>query len=99
LGILSLAVNDVPVKTDHFVAGFIVHAVVGMIEILKGAAKIDNLTVVIDGNAITIILNGKHKQTNVFAGWIIKSTVDGIIAPLKDVQDAKKRLSVLVNKT
>ena len=62
---LKLTVNDIPIKTDHFVAGFVEHT-------------------------IAIELNGKKLQTNVFASLIIKSTILGMLAPLKGVSDVKK---------
>ncbi len=96
-GKLKLTVNDIPIKTDHFVAGFVEHTISGMIESLEGAGKIKELTLAIDGDAVAIELNGKKLPTNVFASRMIKSTVAGMLAPLKGVSDAKK-VTVVINK-
>jgi hypothetical protein len=51
----------------------------------------------IDGDAVAIELNGKKLQTNVFASRIIKSTVAGMLAPMKGVS-AVKKVTVNINK-
>ena len=94
---LKLTVNEIPIKTDHFVAGFVECTISGMIESLEGAGKIKDLTLMIDGDAVAIELNGKKLQTNVFASRIIKSTVAGMLAPLKGVS-AVKKVTVIINK-
>jgi hypothetical protein len=94
---LRLTVNEIPIQTDHFVADFIEHTISGMIESLKGAGKIKDLTLMINGDAVAIELNGKKLQTNVFVSRIIKSTVAGMLAPLKGVSNVKK-VSVFINK-
>jgi len=94
---LKLTVNEIPIQTDHFVAGFVEHTISGMIESLEGASKIKDLTLMIDGDAVAIELNGKKLQTNVFASRIIKSTVAGMLAPMKGVS-AVKKVTVNINK-
>jgi hypothetical protein len=94
---LKLTVNEIPIQTDHFVAGFVEHTISGMIESLEGAGKIKDLTLMIDGDAVAIELNGKKLQTNVFASRIIKSTVAGMLAPMKGVS-AVKKVTVNINK-
>ena len=96
-GDLSLIVNDIPIKTDHFVAGFVEHTVCGMIEALKDAGKINNLTLIVDGDRVMIDLNGAPLQTKVFAGKIIKSTIVGMLVNLKGVTDIKK-VSIIIDK-
>ena len=88
--ILNLTVNDVPIKTDYFVAGFIDHTVSGMIEALEGTGKIKDLNLMIDGDTVTINLNGAHVPTNTFTSKIIKSTITGMVSTLKSVNDVKK---------
>jgi hypothetical protein len=51
----------------------------------------------IDGEIVTIELNGIHLQTNVFAGRMIKSTIMGMLVPLKGVKDIKK-VSIVIQK-
>jgi hypothetical protein len=96
-GKLKLTVNDIPIKTDPFVASFVEHTIIGMIQSLEGAGKINDLTLAIDGDAVAIELNGKKLPTNVFASRIIKSTVTGMLAPLKGVSNVKK-VAVIINK-
>ena len=94
---LSLTVNEAPINTDYFVAGFIDHTVSGMIEALEGTGKIKNLSLSVDGNKVTVNLNGSLVPTNVFASKIIKSTLLGMLSPLKGVADVKK-LSITIHK-
>jgi hypothetical protein len=96
-GKLSLTVNDIPIKTDHFVERFITHTISGMIESLEGTEKIKDLTLAIDRDTVAIELNGNKVQTNVFTSRIIVSTVAGMLAPLKGVSDVKK-VNVIINK-
>ena len=94
---LRLTINDIQIKTDHFVEGFVEHTISGMIESLEGSGEIKDLTLAIDGDAVAIELNGKKLPTNVFASRIIISTVAGLLAPLKGVSDTKK-VTVIINK-
>jgi hypothetical protein len=94
---LILKVNDAPINTDHFVAGFIEHTITAMVASLEGAGKADNMSLSIDGEIVTIELNGIHLQTNVFAGRMIKSTIMGMLVPLKGVKDIKK-VSIVIQK-
>ena len=94
---LRLTINDIQIKTDHFVKGFVEHTISGMIESLEGSGEIKDLTLAIDGDAVAIELNGKKLPTNVFASRIIISTVAGLLAPLKGVSDTKK-VTVIINK-
>jgi hypothetical protein len=92
---LSLTVNDVPIKTDYFVAGFIDHTVSGIIEALEGTDEIKNLNLMIDGDSVTINLNGTPVPVNAFTSKIIKGTTIGMVSTLKGVTDVKKLVIVL----
>ena len=94
---INLTVNDVPIKTDYFVAGFIDHTVSGMVEALEGTGKIKNLNLMIDGDRVEINLNGAAVPTNAFTGKIIKVTTIGMVSTLKGVNEVKK-LSIVLNK-
>jgi hypothetical protein len=94
---LALRVNDVPIQTDYFVAGFIDHTVSGMIEALEGAGKKNDLSLIIDGDRVIINLNGVPIPTNAFTSKIIRSTIIGMLSPLKGVSDIKK-MSLVINK-
>jgi len=87
---LNLIVNDVPIKTDYFVAGFIDHTVSGMIEALEGTGKIKSLNLRIDGESVIINLNGTYIPPNVFTSKIIRATTIGMVSTLKGVNDVKK---------
>ena len=94
---LILTVNDVPIRTDYFVAGFIDHTVSGMIEALEGTGKLKNLNLIINGDTVVINLNGVPVPTNAFASKIIRATTIGMVSTLKGVNDIKK-LSIVLSK-
>ena len=94
---LILEVNDIPIRTDYFVAGFIDHTVSGMIEALEGTGKLKNLNLIINGDTVEINLNGAPVPTNVFTSKIIKGTTIGMVSTLKGVNDVKK-LSIVLSK-
>ena len=94
---LSLIVNDASINTDHFVEGFIDHTVSGMIEALKGTGEIKDLNLAIDGDNITINLNGAVVPLTAFANKIIKNTIIGMVSTLKGVNDIGK-LSLALHK-
>ncbi len=92
---LSLVVNDIPINTDYFVAAFIDHTVSGMIESLEGTGKIKKLNLSINGNDVTVNLNGSDIPINAFVTKIIKSTIFGMVSTLKGVtKPAKIELSI-----
>ncbi len=95
---LTLTVNGVPINTDYFVGGFIDHTVAGMIEALEGTGKIQDLTLSIDGDKVTVNLNGSVVPTNTFSSKIIRSTTFGMLAPLKGVAADIKKVSLTVHK-
>ena len=54
-----------------------------MIESLEGTGKIKDLNLSIDGDKVSINLNGAVVPINEFVTKIIKSTFDGIWAPIE----------------
>ena len=94
---LNLSVNDAPIATDYFVEGFIDHTVSGMIEALENTGKITDLDLSMDGDKVTIILNGAAVPINDFVCKIIKATTTGMISTLKGVNQVKK-LSIILHK-
>jgi sulfur carrier protein ThiS len=95
---LSLTVNDSLIHTDYFVEGFIDHTVSGMIEALKDTGKIKDLNLSIDGDKVIVNLNGAVIPTNAFASKIIKSTIIGMLSPLKGVTADVTKLSITIHK-
>lgn len=89
---LKLLVNDVPIKTDYFVASFLDHTVSGMVESLEGTGKIKDLVLEIEGDNVSIKLNGTAVGINEFVNKIIRSTTIGMVSTLKGVTDVKKLL-------
>jgi uncharacterized membrane protein len=94
---LILTVNDVPIRTDYFVAGFIDHTVSGMIEALEGTGKIKKLNLMIEEDTVEINLNGAPIPINAFTSKIIKGTTIGMVSTLKGVSDVK-RLDLILSK-
>ena len=94
---LSLIINDTLIDTDYFVGGFIDHTVSGMVEALEGTGEIKDLNLAIDGDDVTINLNGATVPLNAFVNKIIRSTILGMVSTLKDVNNVSK-LSLLLHK-
>lgn len=86
---LALTVNDNPISTDYFVQDFIDHTVSGMLEALEGTGEIRDLKLAIDGDKVTINLNGDTVPINPFVNKIIKSTTFGMVSVLKGVGEIK----------
>ncbi len=83
---INLSVNDTPIKLDYFVAGYLDHVTGGIIASLKGTGEIKDLELDIDDDGIvTLALNGADIPLNYFATEIVKSTVEGMMKPLKGV--------------
>jgi hypothetical protein len=95
---LVLKVNDNPIKTDYFVADFIDHTTSGMIEALEGTGAIKDLNLKIDGDKVSISLNGAEVAINEFVIKIMKSTTFGMLAPLKGVTSPIKKVNLVIKK-
>jgi len=82
---LSLTVNDVPIKLDYFVQGYLDHVTGGIIGSLKDTGDIGKLELALDNKGqVTINLNGCDVPLNYFANDIVKSTILGMVAPLRE---------------
>jgi hypothetical protein len=53
---------------------------------------------IIEGDIVDINLNGVTVPVNTFTGKIIRATLIGMVSPLKGVNGAIKKLSVVLNK-
>jgi hypothetical protein len=94
---ISLSINDTPINLDYFVAGYLDHVTGGIVASLKGAADIKNLELSIDSDGIVAVnLNGDDIPLNFFATEIVKSTVSGMVAPLKGVKGAIEKLELKI---
>jgi hypothetical protein len=94
---ISLAVNNTPISLDYFVAGYINNVVGGIVASLKDTGEIKNLELNIDNDGIVALnLNGAEVPLNFFSTEIIKSTVEGIIKPLKGVTGGVTNLELKI---
>jgi hypothetical protein len=94
-GKVSMQVNSVDISFDHFVRSFIDYTVSGMLGSLDNTEPIQDLKLTLAGDKIYIMLNGKAVSTNQFVNKIMKSTLFGMVAPLKGV--SVKRVDELDN--
>ena len=84
---VSLSVNDMPIDLDYFVENYLDHVAGGIISSLKDTGEIQNLELTIDNEGqVTITLNGADVPLKYFPIEIIKSTIEGMVAPLKGVE-------------
>jgi hypothetical protein len=96
---ISLTVNNTPIDLDYFVAGYLDHVTGGIISSLKGTGQIKDLELTIDNDGIvTIILNGGDIPLGYFATEIVRSTVTGMVAPLKGVTGAIETLELKISR-
>ena len=83
---ISLTVNDTPVSLDYFVSGYIDHVVGGIVASLRDTGEIKNLELTLDKEGqVKIDLNGAGVPLTFFPVQIIRSTLLGILEPLKGV--------------
>jgi hypothetical protein len=61
-----------------------------MLESLENTAPVKTLELAIEGEAVSIMLNGTPVTANNFVRKIMRSTVLGMVAPLKGVGEVKK---------
>jgi hypothetical protein len=94
---VSLSVNDMPINLDYFVENYIDHVVGGIITSLRDTGEIKSLELTIDTEGqVTINLNGADVPLKYFPIEIIKSTVEGMIAPLKGVDSVINKLEISI---
>lgn len=95
---ISLSVNDVPIKLDYFVEGYIDHVVGGILAALKDTGEISTLELEINNEGqVAISLNECDVPLNYFANEIIRGTILGMVATLKGV-DAVNRLKLTLRR-
>ena len=93
----SLTVNNVPIKLDYFVEGYVYHLTGGIIASLKDTGAIKTLTLVVDKSGqVKINLNGAEVPCNEFVTKIIHSTLAGMVATLKGVDSELKTLEIKI---
>ncbi|OGO19954.1 MAG: hypothetical protein A2144_12655 [Chloroflexi bacterium RBG_16_50_9] len=88
-GQVSLSVNEVPIKLDFFVSGYIEKVIGGILASLRDTGEIDRLVLSIDNEGqVAINLNGADVPLKHFPIEIIRSTVLGMVSTLKGVDQA-----------
>ena len=96
---ISLTVNNSPVELDYFVAGYVDHVVGGILASLKDTGDIKNLELTIDNEGLVAInLNGAEVSLSYFPTEIIKSTLEGMVTPLKGVSGGIDSLELKINR-
>jgi len=96
---VSLSVNDMSIDIDYFVENYLDHVLGGIISSLKDTGEIQNLELAINNEGeVTITLNGADVPLKYFPIEIIKSTVEGIVAPLKGVEGPVKTLKLNIER-
>jgi len=88
---VSLSVNDVPIKLDYFVQEYIGHVSDAILASLRDTEAIGSLELSIGNEGeVTINLNGSVIPLKYFPVEIIRSTVLGMVAPLKGVDEVNR---------
>ena len=93
----SLSVDEIPIDLDYFVADYLEHVIGGIIGSLHDTGEIDTLELNIDNEGrVTINLNNADVPLKYFPVEIIRSTILGMIAPLKGVEGAADRVEITI---
>ncbi len=87
---ISLDVNDCPIDMDYFVQGFVDHTVYGMISSLEEVGEINIIEINVDGDSIEISVNCNPLPLNNFVASIMKSSLKGMVSPLKGAENTEK---------
>lgn len=96
---VSLSVNNMPVNLDYFVENYIEHVAGGIISSLRDTGDISTLELNVDNDGqVTITLNGADVPLKYFPVTLIKSTVEGMVAPLKGVDSNINTLELKIER-
>jgi hypothetical protein len=83
----TLSVNNVPITLDFFVHEYLEKVVGGIIASLNDTGDIESLELSIDNSGeIKIHLNDADVPLKEFPVQIIRSTIEGLVTPLKGVE-------------
>ncbi len=94
--VVSLIVNGEEILLDHFVRAFVDHTVHGILKSLEGTEPAADVDLTVKEDKVTIQLNSKHVSTNAFVNKIIRSTLSGMVAPLKGVTGDAKTIEIRI---
>jgi hypothetical protein len=95
---IDLSVNNAPVTLDYFVAGYLDHVTGGIVASLHDTGEIKKLKLIVEGKDVRMNLNGADVPLNYFTVEIIRSTILGMVAPLKGVEGAVDNLEMNIER-
>ncbi len=97
-GNVNLSVNNMPINLDHFVRSYIEHIANGVVASLKDTGEIESLKLAIDNEGqVQITLNNTDIPLKYFPIEIIRSTILGMVAPLKGVEGEVNNLELTIS--
>ena len=96
---ISLSVNNIPIKLDYFVESYVDHVVGGIIGSLRDTGEIETLELTVDNEVeVKILLNNADVPLKPFPMEIIKSTIEGMILPLKGVENVTTLVEIKIER-
>ena len=96
---VSLSVNNMPIDLDYFVTEYLDCVAGGIISSLHDTGEIEELLITLDNTGdIKITLNNSDIPLKEFPIEIIRSTLLGMIAPLKGVESEVYNLELSIKK-
>ena len=96
---IDLSVNNTPVDLDYFVSGYLDHVTGGIVASLHDTGEIKQLKLTMDEKGdVRINLNGADVPLSYFPVEIIRSTIMGMMAPLKGVEGAVNQLELNIER-
>jgi hypothetical protein len=95
---VELSVNNMPIKLDYFVHEYLEKVVGGIIASLHDTGEIENLEMSIDNSEeVEIRLNGADISLKEFPVQIIRSTIEGMITPLKGIEGVINTVEIKIS--
>jgi hypothetical protein len=96
---VSLSVNNVPINLDYFVTEYIDSVAGGIIASLRDTVEIETLELSLDNTGeVKITLNNSDIPLKSFPIEIIRSTLLGMVVPLKGVDSEVNTLEISIKK-
>jgi len=87
---VSLKVNRQPIDMIPFVEDYVAQGADGIVQSLRGAAPTAELELLVTADAVTVSQNGGVLEVNEFVSRIIRSTLLGMVTPLKGAGDPQE---------
>ena len=94
---VSLTVNNVPIKLDAFVEGYVYHVADGIVASLKDTGAYKKLSLEVEASGdVKLVFNGKDNPLNFFVTEIVRNTLAGMVSSLKGVEGKVKTLKLVI---